>query len=105
MQKELQLYELLYLIDPSLTESDSEAKTSFYCDFLTSRGSQVMIQNRGKRSLSYKIRGCETGSYVQLIYLGNQKLRVSLDTEMRRDRFILRYMTIKVLPSILPSLS
>ena len=44
MQKELELYEMLYLVDPSCTESELDSKTSFYCDFLTSRGSQVMVQ-------------------------------------------------------------
>jgi ribosomal protein S6 len=96
MQKEFELYEMLYLVDPSCTEGELDSKTSFYCDFLTSRGSQVMVQNRGKRSLSYKIKGCETANYIQMIYLGNQKLRTILDTTIRRDTAILRYLTTKI---------
>jgi ribosomal protein S6 len=103
MKKELEFYELLYLVDPLITESELDSKTSFYCDFLTSRGSQVMVQNRGKRSLSYKIRGCETANYIQMIYLGNQKLRTILDTRIGRDTSVLRYLTTKIskLPDVL----
>jgi ribosomal protein S6 len=103
MQKELELYEMLYLVDPGFAKSDLEAKTSFYRDFLTSRGSQVMVQNRGKRSLSYKIRGCETANYIQMIYVGNQKLRTNLDIEIGRDISILRFLTTKIpkLPEVL----
>lgn len=103
MQKELELYEMLYLVDPSCTESELDSKTSFYRDLLTSRGSQVMVQNRGKRSLSYKIRGCETASYIQMIYVGNQKLRTILDTTIGRDTSVLRYLTTKIpkLPEVL----
>jgi len=103
MQKELELYEMLYLVDPGITESDLESKTSFYRDFLTNRGSQVMVQNRGKRSLSYKIRGCETANYIQMIYVGNQKLRTILDTTIRRDSSVLRSLTTKIpkLPEVL----
>ena len=64
MQKELELYEILYLVDPGFNETELEKKTEFYRDFLTSRGSQVMVQNRGKRGLSYKIKGCEIKKVV-----------------------------------------
>jgi|Transcript_3178 small subunit ribosomal protein S6 len=103
MQKELELYEMLYLVDPGITESELNSKISFYSDFLTNLGSQVMIQNRGKRSLSYKIRGCETANYIQMIYVGNQKLRLILDTTIGRDRSVLRYLTTKIpkLPEVL----
>ena len=103
MQKELELYEILYLVDPGFNETELEKKTEFYRDFLTSRGSQVMVQNRGKRGLSYKIKGCETASYIQMIYVGNQKLRTSLDVALGRDVSILRHLTTKIteLPEVL----
>jgi ribosomal protein S6 len=96
MQKELELYEMLYLVTPSFSESELVTKMEFYRDFLTNRGSQVMVHNRGKRSLSYKIKGSETANYIQMIYVGNQKLKVTLDTEMSRDNAILRSLTTKI---------
>ena len=103
MQKELELYEILYLINPSFTEQELENKIEFYRDFLTKKGSQVMVQNRGKRSLSYNIRGFETANYIQMVYVGNKKLINSLDVTISRDDSILCHLTTKVrqLPQIL----
>ena len=96
MQKDLELYEILYLINPTFTETELEAKVDFYRDFLTQRGSQVMVQNRGKRGLSYSIKGFESASYIQMTYVGNQKLIKSLDTAISRDDSILRHLTTRV---------
>ena len=103
MQKELELYEILYLINPSFTEQELENKIEFYRGFLTKKGSQVMVQNRGKRSLSYNIKGFETANYIQMVYVGNKKLINSLDVTISRDDSILRHLTTKVrqLPQIL----
>lgn len=96
MQKDLELYEILYLVNPTFTETELETKVDFYRDFLTQRGSQVMVQNRGKRSLSYNIKGFESASYIQMTYVGNQKLIKSLDVAISRDDSILRHLTTKV---------
>jgi len=96
MQKDLELYEILYLVDPTFTEAELETKVDFYCDFLTQRGSQVMVQNRGKRSLSYSIKGFEAASYIQMTYVGNQKLIKNLDLAISRDASILRHLTTRV---------
>jgi len=103
MQRGLELYEILYLLEPVLTETELEEKKDFYRDFLTNKGSQVMVQNRGKRSLSYKIKGYETANYVQMIYVGNKSLVNNLNTEMGRDEKILRSLTTKLpgLPEVL----
>ncbi len=103
MQRGLELYEILYLLEPVLTETELEGKKDFYRDFLTNQGSQVMVQNRGKRSLSYKIKGYETANYVQMIYVGNKSLVNNLNTEMGRDEKILRSLTTKLpgLPEVL----
>ena len=50
MQKEVELYEVLYLLNPSFTDDEITKKIEYYRTFLMNRGSQVMIQNRGKRS-------------------------------------------------------
>ena len=96
MQKDLELYEILYLVNPNFTETELEAKVEFYRDFLIQRGSQVMIQNRGKRSLSYNIKGFESASYIQMTYVANQKLIKSLDVAINRDESILRHLTTRV---------
>jgi small subunit ribosomal protein S6 len=96
MQKELELYEILYLIKPNFTEQEIKEKIDFYQGFLTDKGSQVMVQNRGKRSLSYPISGFDTANYVQLLYLGNGNLVKTLNQRIQRDESVLRHITTKL---------
>lgn len=96
MQKDLELYEILYLVEPTFTEEELEKKVDFYRDFMTQRGSQVLVQNRGKRSLSYSIKGFETANYIQMIYVGNQKLIQNLEVVINRDESVLRHITTRV---------
>ena len=103
LKKELELYEILYLVKPNFTEHELENKVEFYRNFLLQKGSQVMVQIRGKRSLSYNIKGYETANYIQMIYVGNQSLIKSLETEIQRDESVLRHLTNRLseLPNIL----
>ena len=96
MQKELELYEILYLVRPNFTEQETVEKINYYQDFLTNKGSQVMVQNRGKRQLSYPIKGFETANFIQMVYLGNGDLVSALDKEIIRDTAVLRYLTTKL---------
>ena len=96
MQKEVELYEVLYLLNPSFTDDEITQKIEFYRTFLMNRGSQVMIRNRGKRSLSYPIKGFETANFIQMVYLGNGDLVSALDKEIIRDTAVLRYLTTKL---------
>ena len=96
MKKEIELYEIIYLLNPSFTQQEISAKVDYYQTFLTNKGSQVMVQNRGKRNLSYPIKGFETANYIQMFYLGNGELVKSLNKEIQRDLKVLRHMTTKL---------
>lgn len=96
---EIGLYEIIYLIKPNLTQQEVTEKMEYYQNFLTQKGSEVMIQNRGKRVLSYPIKGVENANYIQMIYLGNGNLVSALNTEIGRDESIIRNITTR-LPEI-----
>ena len=96
MKKEIELYEIIYLLNPSFTQQEISAKVDYYQTFLTNKGSQVMVQNRGKRALSYPIKGFDTANYIQMVYLGNGKLVSALNKEIMRDETILRNLTTKL---------
>ena len=97
MKKELELYELVLLLKFTSTEVETNERIQRYKDFLVERGSQVMVKNQGKRSLAYPIKGFETATSVQFVYLGNGELIKLLNTELQRDEFILRSITTKLM--------
>ena len=96
MKKELELYELVLLLKFNFNEELS-TKLERYRNFLTEKGSQVMFKNHGKISLAYTIKGFDTATYVQIVYLGNGDLIKQLNTELQRDESVLRTVTTKLI--------
>jgi ribosomal protein S6 len=96
MKKEVDLYETIYLVNPRCTKSDLTEKIEYYQNFLVEQGSQVMVHNRGKRSLSYPIKGFDTANYIQMIFLGNGSVITSLQKAIMRDENILRNITTRL---------
>ena len=96
-KKELELYELVLLLKFTTVEEDTCKKIDFYKDFITSKGSQVIVKIQGKKSLAYPIKGFEIATWVQIVYLGNGDLIKQINTEIQRDDFVLRGLTTKLL--------
>ena len=96
MYTELEYYEAIYVISPNLTEQEVSTKMEFYQNFLQNKGSQVTVQNRGKRSLSYPIKGFETANFIQMLYVGNGNLLKVLTKEILRDARVLRHLITKM---------
>ena len=72
-------------------------RVDFYRDFIKDKGTQVMVKNNGKKSLAYPIKGFETATSVQFVYLGNDDLIRQIDTQIQRDDFVLRGLTTKLM--------
>ena len=97
MNKELELYELVLLMNFTSTEQEILERVDYYRDFLTGQGSQVMVKNHGKKQLAYSVKGFETATYIQIVYLGNRNLVTAINKEIKRDTTILRAITTKIL--------
>jgi small subunit ribosomal protein S6 len=96
-KKELELYELVLLLKFTTAEEVTRERLDFYKNFIKDKGSQVMVKNNGKKSLAYPIKGFETATSVQIVYLGNDSLIRQINTEIQRDDFILRSLTTKLM--------
>ena len=96
LKKELELYELVLLFKFTTVEEETRERIDFYRDFIVGKGSQVMVKNHGKKSLAYPIKGFETATSVQIVYLGNNNLINQISTEIQRDESVLRGVTTKL---------
>jgi ribosomal protein S6 len=96
MKKEIGLYELILLFSYTATEKEIVERVEYYRDSLLKKGSQVMVKNYGKISLAYPIKGFDTATSVQLTYLGNGNIINQLQTEIKREKIILRSLTTKL---------
>ena len=95
MNKELELYELV-LLTKLASEEDTLNKFDSYRAFFAEKCSQALIKNMGKKSLAYSIKGFDTASYIQIVYLGNGDLNKELNRYLQRDEFVLRAVTTKL---------
>ena len=96
MTRKLDIYEILYLVDTSFTEEKLENKIEFYRDFAVKNGSSAIVKNCGQKDLSYTVKKQTSANYIQMVYVGNNKLINLINQEMNRDEDILRHFTTKL---------
>ena len=96
MTKKLDIYEILYLVDTSFTDEKLENKIEFYRDFAVKNGSSAIVKNCGQKDLSYTVKKQTSANYIQMVYVGNNKLVNLMNQEMNRDEDILRHFTTKL---------
>lgn len=94
--KFLNSYETIYILKPDVTENINLSLVSHYKALLKEKGaSNIVIQHRGRRHLSYNINQYYDGIYVQMNYNANGNLVKFLEKSMCFDDSIIRYLTIK----------
>ena len=95
-KEELSIYELVLLIKFTTLEEVTRERIDFYRNFITEKGSQVMVKNHGKKSLAYPIKGFDLATSVQFVYVGNDEIIRQINTEIQRDDSVLRGLTTKL---------
>ncbi|MFN3361782.1 MAG: 30S ribosomal protein S6 [Pseudanabaenaceae cyanobacterium] len=91
------LYETMYIIRPDLPDADVEAVINKYQTLLQEnqqQGDYIIVQNRGKRRMEYKIKKHREGIYVQMNYSGPPTIVAALERMMRIDENVLRFLTL-----------
>ena len=94
--KEVELYEILFLLDPKLQEKEVSDTIESYQEFLINQGSSVMVQNQGRRKLSFPIKRVQAANFIQFVFLGNGKLIDTFKTTLQRDELVLRHLITKL---------
>nr|BCG67671.1 ribosomal protein S6 [Haptophyceae sp. NIES-3900] len=87
-------YETLYLVKPTILEEDALTVIEKYETLLKKHTDQVITQNKGKRHLTYCIKGYNDSFFIEMNYKGNGNLVNLLEKYLRLDENILRYQTI-----------
>ena len=95
----LNTYETVYILKPDVTDSTNLSLVNYYKRLLKQKGAtNILVQHRGRRHLSYNIVHYYDGIYVQMNYQANGYLVKFMEKSMRFNDNILRYFTIKHLP-------
>ena len=94
----MRTYELMYIIDPRISEEESESVHDTVTDLVTSNGAEIVRdEDMGRRKLAYPIDKQTEGRY-RLLYLTAEEVFDGVPEVERRleqsDR-VLRYMVVR----------
>lgn len=94
----MRTYELMFVVDPRVSDEDVVTMTNDYKNMITSGGAQITSEeNWGRRKLAYPINKLNEGKYV-LLYVSSENGKNSLpevEHRMRQNDKILRYLTVR----------
>lgn len=91
------LYEAVYIIRPDLTKEVSEKVAQRVAEVIAREGGTLtLVENWGRRPMSYEIQHYKRGVYVYINYLGDGRLVAELERNFRLLDEVVRFQTVKV---------
>jgi small subunit ribosomal protein S6 len=94
----MRTYELMFVVDPRVSDEDVVTMTNDYKNLITAAGSQITSEeNWGRRKLAFPIDKLNEGKYV-LLYVSSETGKTALpavEHRMRQNDKILRYLTVR----------
>lgn len=90
-------YEVIYILRPDIDKEASEKVAKRVADVIAREGGTLtLVENWGRRRLSYEIKHNKRGVYVYNVYLGNGALVAELERNFRLLDEVLRFQTVKI---------
>ena len=90
-------YETVFILTPVLSDEQMKEAVKKYEDQLTNRGAEIVHEeNWGMRKLAYPIQKKSTGFYQLIEYKAEGTVIADVETELKRDERILRFLTVKL---------
>ena len=83
-------YEVLYIIDPSLSEEATAELVAKFKALVETKGTVNEIDEWGKRKLAHPINDIEEGYYVLMTFSAAPELPAELDRQMRINTSVMR---------------
>jgi len=94
----MRTYELMFVVDPRVSDEDVVTMAQAYKNMITAGGSQITGEESwGRRKLAYPINKVNEGKYV-LLYISSEVGKTALpevEHRMRQNDRILRYLTVR----------
>ena len=93
MEKKICSYETLFAVSGNLVEEDAKAVIEKFVTLINENGSDVNVNEWGKRRLAYPINYVTEGYYVLVSYKSEPSFPIELDRVFGITEGIIRYMT------------
>ena len=90
-------YETVFILTPVLSEEQMKEAVAKFETILTTNGAEIVFKNFwGMRKLAYPIQKKSTGFYQLIEYKAEGNVIETLETELKRDERIIRFLTVKL---------
>ena len=96
MEKVINTYEALYIINAQLSEEGIKALVDKFTTLVSDNGTVVTVDEWGKRRLAYPINDMEEGYYVLLTFKSESAFPAELERVFGITDGIMRYMVIRL---------
>lgn len=94
------LYEAVYILRPDVSKETSEKVALRVAEVINREGGTLtLVENWGRRVLSYEIQHYKRGVYVYINYLGDGALVAELERNFRLLDEVMRFQTVKIADS------
>ncbi len=90
MAKTTANYEVMYIIDPTLSEEDTKALVEKFKALIETHGTIGELEEMGKRKLAYPINDMTEGYYVLVTFTSGPEFPAELDRVMKITDGIMR---------------
>ena len=91
----MRLYEVVYILDPSLDESAADTKLGKFHELATAQGGEVSaIDHWGNRQLAYPIAKQSTGYYVVAQFTASADALPEYERLLKLDPEVMRYLLV-----------
>ncbi len=89
-------YELLFVLKPTLTEEENQAKFDYIKSILENNGCEIAsVNDMGVRKLAYEIQKFERGHYYVVYHKANPSVIDEILRNLRYTEEVIRFMNIK----------
>jgi len=90
-------YETVFILTPVLSEAQMKEAVQKFKDLLKDHNAEIVHEEQwGLKKLAYPIQKKSTGFYHLFEYKAEGDIIESLETEMKRDERMLRFLTVKL---------
>src|SRR6056297_1539635 len=90
-------YETVFILTPVLSEAQMKEAVQKFKDLLKDHNAELVHEEHwGLKKLAYPIQKKSTGFYHLFEYKADGDIIESLETEMKRDERMLRFLTVKL---------
>jgi small subunit ribosomal protein S6 len=92
----MHFYELLYILNPVLSEEDAKTQTSNMVSWMEANGAKIdKVDDWGLKRLAYPIQKKKSGFYVNIYFEAPGTLPPALDRQVRINESFMRHLCLK----------